>query len=256
MRYARREVTLIILAGVLGTALITWAAGLWGLVPAVLALAVLSFFRDPRRRPPTGDGLILAAADGKIVEISRDLPGPDGTARLRIMIFLSVFNVHINRSPCAARVREVRYEPGAFLNALRPEADTQNESNTLVLDPSEPLPGPIHVRQISGVLARRIVCATRVGESLAAGQRYGMIKLGSRTEVTLPEHPDWEICVSVGAKVQAGLTVLARLRAGSTVPAGAARADAAATGTTPASAAPDAGPDRSVQPGHSDDTES
>ena len=215
--YARREEVLIVMIGGLVTAVVSYWTGLWGLVPAVLMLALLSFYRDPQRRPPTDPGLVLAPADGKVVEITRDAPGPDDRPVLRIMIFLSVFDVHVNRSPCAGRVVEVRYRPGKFLNALRPEADQCNESNTLTLDPATPLPGPVRVRQIAGVLARRIVCRVRPGDMLAAGQRYGMIKLGSRTEVCLPESAEWEVCVRVGARARAGRTILARLRAGAPV---------------------------------------
>ncbi|MBP7748393.1 MAG: phosphatidylserine decarboxylase family protein [Phycisphaerae bacterium] len=211
--YARLEVTLIVLGGGALTAVCAWLAGWWAVLPAVIALALLSFYRDPPRACPVGDDLILAPADGKIVEITHGVAGPDDRQFLRIMIFLSVFNVHINRSPCAGRVTAVDYRPGEFLNALRADADVRNESNTLELETAAPLPGPVRVRQIAGVLARRIVCTARVGERLTAGQRYGMIKLGSRTEVCLVEDPAWEVRVAVGDAVKAGRTVLARRRA-------------------------------------------
>lgn len=211
--YARVEVTLTLLIGAVVTAGCAYWLAWWALVPAVVALALLSFYRDPPRRPPEEANLILAPADGKIVEIARDVADGDGAHVLRIMIFLSVFNVHINRSPCAGTVRTVTYKPGQFLNALSDEANAKNESNTLVIDPAAPLPGPVRVRQIAGVLARRIVCAVQTGARLTAGQRFGMIKLGSRTEVCVPEHPDWEVRVAVGQQVKGGLTVLAQLRA-------------------------------------------
>jgi len=211
--YARLEVTLIVLGGGALTAVCAWLAGWWAVLPAVIALALLSFYRDPPRACPVGDDLILAPADGKIVEITHGVAGPDDRQFLRIMIFLSVFNVHINRSPCAGRVTAVDYRPGEFLNALRADADVRNESNTLELETAAPLLGPVRVRQIAGVLARRIVCTARVGERLTAGQRYGMIKLGSRTEVCLVEDPAWEVRVAVGDAVKAGRTVLARRRA-------------------------------------------
>ncbi|HPM23467.1 MAG TPA: phosphatidylserine decarboxylase [Phycisphaerae bacterium] len=211
--YARLEVTLIVLGGGALTAVCAWLAGWWAVLPAVIALALLSFYRDPPRACPVGDDLILAPADGKIVEITHGVAGPDDRQFLRIMIFLSVFNVHINRSPCAGRVTAVDYRPGEFLNALRADADVRNESNTLELETAAPLPGPVRVRQIAGVLARRIVCTARVGERLTAGQRYGMIKLGSRTEVCLVDDPAWEVRVAVGDAVKAGRTVLARRRA-------------------------------------------
>lgn len=210
--YARREeiITLLIGGGI--TALIAWLCGWWALLPAVLTLALLSFYRDPPRRVPNDPLLILAPADGRIVEITPDATDADGRPRLRIMVFLSVLNVHVNRSPCRGRVAAVNYQPGKYLNALNPEADRVNESNTITLAPADPLPGPITVRQIAGVLARRIVCRTQVGDDLAGAQRYGMIKLGSRTEVCLPADPRWEVVVRCGQPVRAGVTVLARWR--------------------------------------------
>ncbi len=208
--YARLEVALILILGTAATALVAWLAGLWALLPALLSLALLSFYRDPPRRVPDDPRLLLAPADGKVVEISRIAAAEGTPPLLRIRIFLSVFNVHVNRTPCAGRVTDVQYRPGEFLNALRPEADKRNEANTLLLDPAAPLPGPVRVRQIAGVLAKRIVCAAGPGDSLAAGQRYGMIKLGSRTEVVVPDDPRWDVRVVLGQPVRGGLTVLAR----------------------------------------------
>jgi phosphatidylserine decarboxylase len=210
--YARREVTLILLIGGAATAASGYFLGLWALLPAVATLGLLAFYRDPRRQPPAGENLILAPADGKVVEVTRDAEGPDGRRVLRIMIFLSVFDVHINRSPCAGRVLAVDYRRGKFRSALRAEANRCNESNTVTIDPVGPLPGPVQIRQIAGVLARRIVCPVRPGDHLTAGQRVGMIKLGSRTEVCLVEDPRWEVLAAVGDRARAGRTVLARLR--------------------------------------------
>lgn len=210
--YARTETTLIIAVGGPLTAAAGYFLGWWALAPAVLTLAALSFYRDPPRRIPAGDRLILAPADGKIVDVSRAATGDENDDRqVRIVIFLSVANVHINRSPCAATVQAVKHRPGQFLNALAAESTESNERNELTLDPAAPLPGPIHVRQIAGALARRIVCVAQPGDALAAGQRFGMIKLGSRTEIRLPADPRWEIAIQVGDAVRAGRTVLARL---------------------------------------------
>lgn len=210
--YARREEILITLLGGVVTLLLALGLGWWALIPAVLTLALLSFYRDPPRRSPPDKDVILAPADGRVVEITRAVTNPDGNPCVRIMIFLSVTNVHINRSPCAATVTTTNYRPGRFINALSSAADTQNESNTLLLAPEPPLPGPIRVRQIAGVLARRIVCAVQPQDRLAAGQRFGMIKLGSRTEICLPEDPGWVLCTQVGGNVKAGLTILARFQ--------------------------------------------
>lgn len=208
IRYAWREVLLIIGGGIVATVLLYWFTGWWALAPALLTIAVVAFFRDPVRSIPDATGAVLAPADGKIVSITRD----DAAQTLKILVFLSVFNVHINRSPCAGRVMTSLYQPGRFLNALSDRSTDENESNTLTLEPDAPLPGPIAVRQIAGALARRIVCAACVGDRLAAGERFGMIKLGSRTELTLPRPDDWEVTVAVGQAVQAGLTTLARLK--------------------------------------------
>ncbi|MGD8451223.1 MAG: phosphatidylserine decarboxylase [Phycisphaerae bacterium] len=208
--YARTEITLLIVLGGLATAVVGYYCHWWGLLPAFVALSLLSFYRHPRRQPPPGDTLLLAPADGHVVEITRDAEHPDGGRVLRIMIFLAVYDVHVNRSPCAGRVTGVTYRPGRFLNALRTEADAVNECNTVELEPVPPLTGPVRVRQIAGVLARRIVCRAQVGDELAAGQPFGMIKLGSRTEVCVPEDARWEVAVAVGEKVRAGLSILAR----------------------------------------------
>jgi len=210
--YARSEITLTIAAGVLATAIVGYYFGWWALLPALLALALLSFYRNPPRAPAARGNVILAAADGKIVSIDRNVAGANDAPELRIMTFLAVYNVHVNRAPCAGRVVKVDYRPGKYLNALNPAADVENESNEITLEPVAPLPGPVRVRQIAGVLARRIVCRTRVGDELGLAERYGMIKLGSRTEVTLPEDPGWVVQVRLGDKVKAGQTVLATLR--------------------------------------------
>ena len=105
----------------------------------------------------------------------------------------------------------VKYEPGEFLNALKPDSTERNERNTLTLDPDAPIPGPVVVRQIAGALARRIVCQAKPGDRLKAGQRFGMIKFGSRTELRVPENPNWRVLVSVGDSGKAGLSVLIRL---------------------------------------------
>jgi phosphatidylserine decarboxylase len=211
--YAKTEVALIIFVGAAVTAATAYYLSAWAIIPAVVALALLSFYRDPRRRVPPGDNLLVAPADGKVTDVVRNQDAGDGQpAEWRICIFLSIVDVHINRSPCCGRVTDVKYSPGEFLNALRAEAAERNESNLVTIDPRPPIPGPVRVRQIAGVLARRIVCRAEPGEELSAGDRFGMIKLGSRTEIRVPEDARWDLAVRVGDSVKAGTTVLARLK--------------------------------------------
>lgn len=210
--YARREVFLIAVLGTALVLLVAWLLGWWALLPASVVIFLLSFYRDPPRPCPSDERLVLSPADGTIMSVERGYRGPEGgPAEVRICIFLSVFNVHVNRSPCRGQVRAIAHQAGKFLNAMKPEATLENENNLLTLDPQAPLPGPIRVRQIAGLLAKRIVCATQEGAWLAAGQRYGMIKLGSQTEIRMPDDGRWDVRVRAGDKVKGGLTILAVL---------------------------------------------
>lgn len=208
--YARLEIVLTLLIGAVVTVAVGWLLGWWAVLPGVFALALLSFYRDPPRKVPTGEDLLLAPADGRVMKIERDCRAGDGS-ELAIVIFLSVLDVHINRSPCAGSVSAIEYSAGRFLNALRAEATLRNENNVVTIAPHPPLPGPVRVRQIAGVLARRIVCTLKPGDDVSAGQRFGMIKLGSQTEVRVPEDARWELLVHEGDHVKAGRTILARL---------------------------------------------
>ena len=207
-RYAVVEVLVIGLLGVAATIIVAMSSAWWSLLPAVAALSLLGFYRDPPRMIRAQPTELVAPADGKVMLLQREHHAERGPV-IRIVIFLSVFNVHINRSPCGGAVRNVKYSPGRYLNALRAEATAANESNSIAIDPRAPLPGPIHVRQIAGVLARRIVCTAQPGDELAAGERFGMIKLGSQTEITMPDDEAWDLRVDIGDRVKAGLTVLA-----------------------------------------------
>ena len=164
----------------------------------VLAAFCLYFFRDPERVAPAGD-LIVSPADGKIVSIR---PGPEGT---RVSIFLNIFNVHVNRTPIPGVVKEVVYRRGKFLVASHEAASTENEQNTLVL---EGLGSRVVCRQIAGLIARRIVCYKSPGDTLAAGERIGYIKFGSRVDVVFG--PEWKLEAKMGDKVLGGSTILAR----------------------------------------------
>jgi phosphatidylserine decarboxylase len=193
------------------TALLAWLFWPLAIVPLAMALFVIAFFRDPQRRVPQEAGLVVSPADGTVFSI-RELDHDDslGGPAVVIDIFLSVLNVHINRVPVPCRVLGIQYRPGKFLNALRPEAARENESLELQLESAVAPYRTLRVRQITGAIARRIVCWARPGDHLPRGGQFGMIKLGSRTELTLPREEGLEICVGKGDKVRAGTTVMAR----------------------------------------------
>jgi phosphatidylserine decarboxylase len=183
------------------------------LVPFLLETEVIWFFRNPKRVVPEGPGTVVSPADGKIdliEEIEHDdvIDGP----AIKIAIFLSVFNVHINRVPIACTVFASRYRQGKFLSALKPESAWENERLELWLESTETPHRVMRVRQITGQLARRIVCWAKTGETFSRGAQFGMIKLGSRTELIIPREKGLEVLVKLGDKVQAGSTVFARYK--------------------------------------------
>jgi len=186
------------------------ACGLAATTFAVVLGLIVWFFRDPKRTVPAQPGLLVSPADGKITEVT-DLDHDDfiGGPAVRIGIFLSIFNVHINRMPCAARVIKLKYSPGKFLNAMNPDSSLVNENLWIGLEESAPPHRPLIVRQVSGLIARRIVSTLRPGQELPRGFKFGMIKLGSRTELILPRVPGLNISTKIGQKVTAGETVLA-----------------------------------------------
>lgn len=179
-------------------------------VPAVLLALLIYFFRDPPRVIPDDPAAIVAPADGKVVDIT-PLVHYDfiGGPVVRIGIFLSIFNVHINRAPLAGHVMETHYRPGEFLNALNPESAERNESMWIGCKTVDEPTRRFAVRQISGLIARRIVCTIAPGSLVSRGEKFGMIKLGSRTELVLPA-ADVDVAVRVGDKVRAGSDVVAR----------------------------------------------
>jgi phosphatidylserine decarboxylase len=177
-------------------------------------LEIVWFFRDPERTIPPESDALVSPADGTVTNVEEvdeaDFPG--GRA-LRISIFLSIFNVHVNRMPCEAAVTEVRYFPGAFLDARNPDSAVRNEQ--LWIDAILPGSGmPLRVKQISGAIARRIVCWLKPGDQIGHGERIGMIKLGSRTDLLLPADCAAEVRVKVGDTVLGGTTVLLRVKLG------------------------------------------
>ena len=188
-----------------------WLAPLW-LAPAAVWAWVLWFFRDPERTAPVGEGLFLSPADGNVADITP--VGPDselGRDGVKIGVFMNVFSVHVNRSPFAGRVTDVTRRKGAFLDARDPTATERNESATVTMTCA--LGGkefPIVFRQIAGLVARRIVTELKPGDVLERGQRFGMIKFGSRMELFVPREMAADVPVTIGQKVHAGLTVLVR----------------------------------------------
>src|SRR5271154_4080369 len=196
-----------------GIALLAVAASLhfflggwmWSIVPALLALFFLWFFRDPERSIPQGAGLVVSPADGKVTEVLR-VTTPEGET-LRISIFLNVFNVHVNRSPISGVLRDVRYQKGEFLNAMNPASAEKNEQNLAIVEADEGY--TVAFKQIAGLLARRIVFKPAPGARLERGERIGLIKFGSRVDVILPGNA--ELHVKKGDHVRGGSSILARI---------------------------------------------
>ncbi len=180
-------------------------------VLACVLIWALMFFRDPERSCPADINLLLAPADGHVTEIERvEENNFIGGPALRIGIFLSIFDIHINRAPCNVRIEKITYKKGKYLNAMNPQSGRLNESNDLDLTRTDSPKDKLIVRQISGAIARRIVCTTAEGQELAGGERFGMIKFGSRTELYLPVRENAKCLVQIGDKVKAGLTPLVR----------------------------------------------
>ncbi len=178
----------------------------WSLIPLALAAFFLWFFRDPQRAIPEGAGLVVSPADGKITSV-KPINTRNGE-RISISIFLNVFDVHVNRAPVAGKVTEVRYKKGKYLNAMDTRSADLNEQNICVLETDE----GYHVifKQIAGLLARRIVFRPKVGDRLERGDRVGLIKFGSRTDILLP--PYAIVLVNPGERVKGGSSVLATVQ--------------------------------------------
>jgi len=179
----------------------------WALVPVLLAAFFLWFFRDPERAIPTGAGLIVSPGDGLVTETIR-LETPEGP-RQRISIFLSVFDVHVNRSPIAGTIRQVRYQKGLYLNAMNPASAERNEQNIVTVQGEDGY--EVTFKQIAGLLARRIVFVPQQGSAIGRGARVGLIKFGSRVDVLLPAEA--EVLVKKGVRVKGGASVLATMAA-------------------------------------------
>jgi phosphatidylserine decarboxylase len=176
-----------------------WATPLY-----ILAAFCLYFFRDPDREVPSGP-VAVSPADGKVVVVKEENGGQ------RISIFLNVFDVHVNRTPIPGRVADIQYKEGEFLVASKEEASHSNEQNTITVDGTVGgEPTRIVFKQIAGLIARRIICYKKPGDTVTAGERVGLIKFGSRVDVQLG--PEWEVVVRVGQRVAAGSSVIARIK--------------------------------------------
>lgn len=178
---------------------------------AILGLFVTGFicwfFRDPDRVVPNGEGIVVSPADGKVIKVEpvAQTPYYDG-ACVRISVFMSVFNVHVNRTPHEGTIRQVTYHPGKFFSANLDKASTDNEHNALLLE--SPAGMRVGFVQIAGLVARRIICSVQPGDELRRGQRFGMICFGSRLDIYLS--PETEILVTVGDRVRAGSSILGK----------------------------------------------
>jgi phosphatidylserine decarboxylase len=199
---------------VYGTWLVMLAGYLWWLqpwlvaIPAILFVFLISFFRDPERFPPGGPEVAVAPADGKVVDIGEvEEPHFIGGKALRIGIYLSIFNVHVNRAPLDGEVTARHYKPGKFLDVRDPSCEKENESNLIGFAGAR---GPFAVRQVSGLIARAIVCPVAPGDRVARGDRMGMIRFGSRTELLLPAGADVTVECKIGDTVKGASSVLLR----------------------------------------------
>src|SRR2546423_8783955 len=191
---------------ILAAVLVGWlATPIWGVVLLLLAAFFMWFFRDPDRVIPSESGAVVSPADGKVTSVANI--NVDGESVKSISIFLNIFNVHVNRSPVSGIIRSAKYEAGKFLNAMNPACAEHNERNTVTIE------GEGHrviFKQIAGLLARRIVFTKKVGDSVRRGERVGLIKFGSRTDVIL--NSSAEASVKVGDNVKGGSSILAFLK--------------------------------------------
>jgi phosphatidylserine decarboxylase len=180
-------------------------------IPLVPFLIVLWFFRDPNRQGPQDADLLLSPADGTVSDITEvDEPHFIRGKAMRIGIFLSPFNVHVNRMPCDGTVQHIQYKAGEFLPAYNPAAPERNESVAMGIQTPDGL--RLVVKQVTGILARRIICTAKIGDVLSRGQRYGMIKFGSRTELYIPIETFVSSAVKLGDKVSGGSSVCCKIR--------------------------------------------
>jgi len=230
-KYGKYECLVIAALGLIGAGVCAWFALWWVIaIPVVLAAALLAFFRDPPRKISTEQNIMVSPADGHISSI-HDVEHfePFGEPALCVRVFLSVLDVHVNRSPCEGKVASITHTPGLKLNALNPKSAEVNEANLVVLhDPSDGHPVAA-VRQVAGLIARVIVCGAKQDQVLGRGERFGLIKFGSTTELYVPKSANPEALVQLKQMVYGGSTVMVRLS-----PEAAADKDSQADQTEPA----------------------
>ena len=205
MRIARESIPFIVIP--LLVAIVCGVLGLWYVVGLLIfvTLFMAFFFRDPKRLPPSDPDVIVSPADGRVTRVSK-LDSENGNTPTVISIFLSPLDVHINRSPIPGKITEMVYSPGKFLMATNEKASLVNEQNILTIQGEKIT---VVCKQIAGILARRVVCWKKKGDNLELGERFGLIKFSSRTDVILPANV--AVLVSEGTKVRGGITVIGRI---------------------------------------------
>ena len=196
-------IPLVIITVALALSPLIWLAGASGL----LLLFVLNFFRDPERTIPNDERVVVSPGDGKVVEIVEEKDALLDEPYRRISIFLNVFNVHVQRTPVAGRIEQIKYNKGKFLNAASHKASLDNEQNSMIIHTGKE---KVLVKQIAGLIARRIVCWAKEGDNYNLGQRFGLIRFGSRVDLFLPLNA--EIKVSLGDHVSGGSSIIGYLK--------------------------------------------
>ena len=207
MRIAREGIFYVLVPAAL--AVVVFFLGFWpvALLLGILAAFMAFFFRDPERQPPSDPNVVVAPADGRVTRVRPVEESSDDRSATVVSIFLSPLDVHINRAPIAGEITNVAYTRGKFLMATNESASLVNEQNALTIKGERIT---IVCKQIAGILARRIVCWKRAGERVALGERFGLIKFSSRTDILLPASVD--VVVAEGARVQGGTTIIGRIR--------------------------------------------
>ena len=215
MNFAREGFTLIVGSALVAAAVIlvavtkrSWPIWLLGFALLIVAIWVASFFRDPERPGERGDRLVISPADGKVILVTEvDEPTFVKGRAVRVSVFMNIFNVHVNRYPVSGTVQYVQANPGKFLNAIAPEASLENEQTSVGITTGS---NRILTRQIAGLIARRIVTYSKVGDQAKQGERMGLIRFGSRVDVFVPL--DAALKVKPGDIAHAGVTILAELK--------------------------------------------